>query len=285
MAGMFGRMARAVFGKQAYDPKERRAERAERELRAAQERQRKSHHLVGRAQQSEAQAREIVDRARKAQNESRRRGDKTGERQAREAELKALEYEARQRQERIEQERRERDAKHEAEQAVIKMEQFKAKAREALLKTRKNIVKRGDSWPFAGPAPKLPEEYENINEGAGELPDVQSFLMGVKYTAFASSNVVALQFDPRHGGDLYIQFAKKGWYQYPKVGEAFALRVYHAPSKGIFTWDDIRVRGEDPRSPSPPASTRKAFKRGVHPPADLPLTSSGAMFAAGGGGL
>ncbi len=285
MAGIFGRIARAVFGKQAYDPKERRAERAARELRSAQEKQRVAGGLAERAKSAEAQAHHVVDQARKAQADARRRGDKAGERQAREAELKAIEYEARQRQERIQQERRERDAKQEAEQAVIKGEQFKAQAREALLRTRKNIAKRGGPWPFAGPAPRFPEEYENINEGAGELPDEQSFLMGQKYTAFASSNVVAMQFDPRHGGDLYIQFAKKGWYLYPKCGAAFALAFYHAPSKGIKTWDDIRVRGENPRLPSPPATTRKAFKRGVHPPSDLPLTSSGAMFAAGGGGL
>lgn len=277
-----GRIARAIFGKQVYDPKERRVEAA---ARAAQQAQHVAHHLAGRAKASESQAHEIIEQSRKAQADARRRGDTTREQQARETERKAVEYAARQRQERLAQERKERDAKYDAEQAIIKGEQFKAKAREALLRTRKNIAKRGGPWPFAGPAPKMPEEYENINAGDGELPDEQSFLMGQKYTAFASSNVVALQFDPRHGGDLYIQFAKKGWYKYPRVGSAFALAMYHQPSKGIGVWDSIRVRGENPRLPSPPASTRKSFKRGVHPPADLPLTSSAAAFAAGGGGL
>jgi len=251
MAGILGRIARAIFGKMSYDPKQRRLE---------------------------AQAHQEADKW-------RRRGDTVRERAAKKEELKALEYAAKQRAERQAQERRERDAKYEAEQAVIKAEQFRAKAREALLRTRKNIKERGEAWPFAGPVPKMPREYENINAGDGELPDEQAFLMGQKYTAFASSNVVAMQFDPRNGGDLYIQYAKKGWYLYPKVGATFAISMYHAPSKGIFTWDDIRVRGENPRLPSPPASTRKSFKRGVHPPGDLPLRDSAYLFAAGGGGL
>lgn len=273
--GLFERIGEAVLGS--------RQKRLTLQQQAAIDRERRAGKLAERAAKAQQTGEEQAQAARRRGQAAKRRGDKAGVAQAWADELKADDFTKRQRLEREAQERRERESHQAAEQAVRDAAKLRTQAREALLRTRKRMVAEKQAWPFAGPAPKAPKQYRNVNSGAGELPDEQAFLMGVKFTAFASSNVIAMQFDPRNGGDLYIQYAKKGWYRYAKCGQAFALAFYNVPSKGVHVWDTIRVRGENPRLPSPPASTRKSFQRGVAPPSDLPLTSSAAMFGAGGG--
>lgn len=272
---IFERVGHAVLGS--------RQKRASIQEQAAKDREQRARALAERAAKAQQTGEQQAAIAKRRVDDARRRGDNKGVAQGLVEQRKAEEFARRQRQERDEQARRQRAAHEAHEQAVRDQAKLAAQARQALLKTRKSLVEKNAEWPFAGPAPKHPKLYKNVNSGAGELPDQEAFLMGHKFTAFASSNVVALQFDPRNGGDLYVQYKKKGWYKYPGCGQAFALLMYSVPSKGVATWDEIRVRGENPRLPSPPASTRKRFQRGVQPPADLPLMSSAAAFAAGGG--
>jgi hypothetical protein len=278
MPSLFRKIADKIFGGV-------RQGMLERKQQAAAEKERRARAMADRAERAEdvgnREAQDAIRRIRAAKQQ----GNEAARKRAIADEQKALEFVKKQRIERESQERHERDAKHEQEQARLQIEKRTAHSREQLLKARKRIVDSRQAWPWAGPAPKAPKVYKSVNTGEGDLPDEQSFLLGQKYSAFASSNVVAIQFDPRHGGDLYIQYKKKGFYKYPRVGPAFALQMFHSLSKGIAVWDWIRVRGENPRLTSPPASTRKAFRRGVAPPSDLPLSQSAYLFAAGGGGL
>ncbi len=273
--GLFERVGNAVLGG--------RQKRASINEQAAKDRELRAGKLAERAAKAQQTGEQQASIARARADAARRRGDNKGLQAALLEQRKAEDFARRQQQERHEQAMRQRAAKQAHEQAVRDQQKLAAQARQALLKTRKTLVEKNAEWPFAGPAPKHPKLYKNVNSGAGDLPDQEAFLLGHKFTAFASSNVVALQFDPRNGGDLYIQYKKKGWYKYPNCGAAFAMLMYGVPSRGVAVWDEIRVRGENPRLPSPPASTRKRFQRGVHPPADLPLQTSVAMFGAGGG--
>ncbi len=273
--GLFERVGEAVLGS--------RQKRASIQEQAAKDREQRARLMAERAARAQQAGEQQVAIARQRADQARQRGDNRGLQAALAEQRKAEAFAHRQRQEREEQTRRQKAAHDAREQAVRDQQKLAAQARQALLKTRKTLVDKNAEWPFAGPAPKHPKEYANVNSGAGELPDQEAFLLGHKFTAFASSNVSALQFDPRNGGDLYIFYKKKGVYCYPACGQAFALLMYGVPSKGVAVHDEIRVRGENPRIPSPPNSTRKKFIRGKQPPADLPLTSTYGQIAARGG--
>ncbi len=198
--------------------------------------------------------------------------------QAQRDEQEALTQAARARAEQMRQERLARDAQRAAEQELIRVEGLRAKAREALLRTRANMSDEDFAAAFRGPRPER-REYANEKTGEGDLPDKKEFLnRGVPYSAFASSNVEALQFDPLTG-DLYVQYLKKHlWYRSRGVGRKVAELGYIAASKGVFSWDNLRVRG-----------TRKGNRfrtdKDSPPPAYLPLENetSGGQFGAAGG--
>lgn len=273
--GLFERVGNAVLGN--------RQKRASLQEQAAKDREQRARAMAERAARAQQTGEQQATVARQRADLARSRGDSRGLQAALAEQRKAEDFARRQRQEREDQARRLKQAKEAREQAVRDQQKLAAQAREALLKTRKSLVEKNAEWPFEGPAPKHPKMYKNVNTGDGLLPDQEAFLLGHKFTAFASSNIVSMTFDPRNGGDLYIQYRKKGYYKYPGVGQAFALLMYSVPSKGIATWDEIRVRGENPRLPSPPASSRKKFIRGKLPPADLPLSSTYGQIAARGG--
>lgn len=196
---------------------------------------------------------------------------------AKQAEQRAVEQEARWRQERQRQERIANDARLKGEQARIREEQLRSKAREALLRTRKNMSDEDFASAFRGPRPER-REYENVKTGEGDLPDKEMFLkFGVKYSAFASSNVEALVFDPTVG-DLYVCYLKGRWYRYRGCGRNVASLMYDAASKGVAVHDELRVRGTV-------RGNKFATDKDTPPPHYLPLDSesSAGQFGAHGG--
>lgn len=232
----------------------------------------------GRARAAKAR----VGEAERHKARSHSRGEKeAAERERQRAvreEQDAIAKEARYRQERLRQERLANDARLKAEAARVREEQLRAKAREALLRTRKNMSDEDFARSFRGPRPAK-REYENVKTGEGDLPDKEAFLkLGVRYSAFASSNVEAIVFDPRLG-DLYVQYTKKLiWYRYKGVGVKVADLAYQAASKGVFTHDTLRIRGTR-------KGNRYPTEKNVPPPEYLPIdeNSSGMLFGAHGG--
>lgn len=222
--------------------------------------------------------REQADKQAKTGNPGAKAAADRAKRLAGQAEQRALEQERRWRDERARQERNARDANYKAEQALIKTEQLRAKAREALLRTRKNMSDEDFAAAFRGPRPQK-REYENVKTGDGDLPGKKEFLnLGVPYSAFASSNVEVLQFDPKTG-DLYVCYIKGRWYRYKGVGSNMAGYLYQAASKGISVWDQLRIRGTI-------NGNKYATSKGESPPSYLPLASvetSAGMFGAAGG--
>lgn len=114
-----------------------------------------------------------------------------------------------------------------------------------------------------------------LSTGVGpslESVTVDSFLDGHFFSRFSSSNVWALQYDRTHNS-LFIQYMagsgrkKHGpgiWFQYLNVSLAEAKLIYNAASKGVFIWQNIRVKGSQ-------TAHKKPFIKGASPPPYLPL--------------
>ena len=117
------------------------------------------------------------------------------------------------------------------------------------------------------------EVYKNKKDlDIGDSPYRDDFLDGYPLGRFASSNVYAVVYD-RTQNHLYVQFmGGKGknrggpgrWYQYRQVDILEAKTMYNAASKGVWTWDYLRVRGSQ-------TASKKPFSKDVPPPAYLPL--------------
>lgn len=274
---LFGRKERADIEQSEY--KRQQSQRAAEQARAVAQR------AAQLAEDERGRARAAKNRQVQAQQTSARAHDRKtkdaadrARKQAQHEEQEALAKAARARAEQMRQERLANQARIAAEQELIRVEGLRAKAREALLRTRKNMTDEDFAAAFRGPRPER-REYANEKTGEGDLPDKKEFLnRGVKYSAFASSNVEALQFDPLTG-DLYVQYLKKHlWYRSRGVGRKMAELGYIAASKGVFSWDNLRVRG-----------TRKGNRyrtdKDSPPPNYLPLEteSSAGQFGAAGG--
>ena len=271
---IFGRVLGKVFGtrkqQQAADEADYQQQQTQRAAEVAKARAVQQRRI---AEQAAKTARELTSPQARAQAAQRAASSRASQ-EARERQAK---QEA-DRQLRMAQdmERRAVQAKAAAEQALRDNEKLKAKAREALLRTRANATDPEFYGAFKGPRPAR-KTYKNVKPGTGELPAKDVFLLrGIKYSAFASSNVEALQFDPTTG-DLYVCYLTNRWYRYTGVGAAVAESMYVAASHGVAVWDELRVRGTIKGNRYP---TTKAI-----PPAYLPLDTSAGLFAAGGGGI
>lgn len=290
MANIFSRVLGKLFGRKERQDIEQseyqrqQAQQAAKQAKLAAQRaaqaQREEQMRAKQARQRQEQANKEAakNRGGSIQERSARDAAERERKQAQQAEQRALEQERRWRDERARQERNARDAQQKAEQELIRVEQLRAKAREALLRTRANISDEEYEKVFKGPRPRR-RVYENVKTGEGDLPGKKEFLnLGVPYSAFASSNVEILQFDPLTG-DLYVCYIKGRWYKYTGVGSKIAGSMYVDPSKGTDVWDELRVRGTL-------KGNRFRTEKGVQPPTYLPLEStdtSAGMFGAHGG--
>ncbi len=68
------------------------------------------------------------------------------------------------------------------------------------------------------------------------------FILHGQWLDCASSNVAAAMFD-RENQLLFIRYNNGSTYQYLGVPETYAIDFFHAPSKGKWCWDNLRVRG------------------------------------------
>lgn len=81
--------------------------------------------------------------------------------------------------------------------------------------------------------PSTPLEYES-----GE----QAFLNGEIIEGFISSHVTWFYYRNKHR-QLKVGYLDKSVYEYDEISESEALAIYHAPSKGTWIWDELRLRG------------------------------------------
>lgn len=175
------------------------------------------------------------------------------------------------RQERIAKERADAARRQEqaAEKALVRLEQTKSLTRRMLLLGRAEADEELFRRTFGYDKPKgIQEDYENVKTGEGGLPDMEMFLRGYPYQAFASSNVLQLVYDPTQP-DLYAEFIGGRWYKYKGVSKSKASEFYQAASKGVAVWEWLRRQGWP-------------FDKGVSPPSYLPIDSSSAAAFAGG---
>lgn len=167
-----------------------------------------------------------------------------------------------------------------ARDALIRLEKTKTLARDVLLRGRQDADEELFKRTFGYDRPKSATVDENQKSGEGGLPDQAQFLKGYIYSAFASSNVDALQYDPIEK-NLHVSYLRRSksseWYCYHGVSKALAIVGYQSASKGIFVHDLLRGR----------RGKRLDFERGVAPPSYLPITerSSSAEAFAGMGGF
>jgi hypothetical protein len=68
------------------------------------------------------------------------------------------------------------------------------------------------------------------------------FLGGKTYDSFTSSNVRWMRYE-NELEHLYIGYKDGSTYGYGPVSPDQALRGFHAPSKGTWVWDELRIRG------------------------------------------
>jgi hypothetical protein len=65
---------------------------------------------------------------------------------------------------------------------------------------------------------------------------------GEFFSDFESSNVRAISYD-RAGRTLAVEYRDGARWYYSPVSLAEAVGLYEAPSKGVYIWDNIRIRG------------------------------------------
>lgn len=70
----------------------------------------------------------------------------------------------------------------------------------------------------------------------------ERWLASAEWEAVTSSNVAAIRYDRAGGGWLHVAYHVGPAWRY-RVPEAAALALYHAPSKGTWLWDNVKVRG------------------------------------------
>ena len=99
--------------------------------------------------------------------------------------------------------------------------------------------------------------------GRGEAPDMQSFLFGETYSRFSSSNVQAIAYDITRNV-LHVQYQNGRWYAYGNFSKQEAQTAWAAPSKGVYLWDAVRIRGTK-------HGHKKPVTKDSPPPSYLPL--------------
>lgn len=102
-----------------------------------------------------------------------------------------------------------------------------------------------------------PSEAGKGKQGTGSqwglsADEVNDFLFRGKVLSVSSSNLEAAQFLAGEN-KLIVKYLGDGHYEYDGVTEGEALAFANAPSKGVFVWDHLRVRGSK-------TAHRKAFK-------------------------
>lgn len=158
--------------------------------------------------------------------------------------------------------KREREAREEAAKARTRMEELRRKAdnaeleaartenlrnrgREEFLKARRDMTPEEFGRIFPGQLrPVAPKLNKNRKEVGGLLPELAAFLyLRVPLTRFASSNVQSIVYD-NLSKSLHVQYIKSQlWYRYAGVPHGIARQAYYAVSKGVFSWDALRIRG------------------------------------------
>ena len=87
-------------------------------------------------------------------------------------------------------------------------------------------------------------------------PYIDDFLLGFAFSAFASSNVAQLVYDPKTRS-LHVQYLRKNhagrWYKYGQIGKEEAMVAYNTASKGVFSWSHLRDRKPTTRDEPPPS--------------------------------
>lgn len=274
---LFSKLAGAArtFGQKLFGGKSEEANKLRREAEAAKERERQARRI---ADEAARKARELSSprlRAgsanRAAEQEAERRRQKAMEmaRQERVAREQAAE------ERRLAEELRARADRVERESA--RQEQQRNAAREAYLRTRQNTLAEDWDVAFQGPRPVSPRIDKSRKQlGSGSLPEEKQFLLlGEPLSRFASSNVDTIVYDYSKKA-LHIKYIKsQKWYRY-SVDVSVAKAAYQAASKGVFTWDSLRVRGTR-------KGNRVPTKKDSPPPDYLPLRGSAAEYALAGG--
>ena len=116
--------------------------------------------------------------------------------------------------------------------------------------------------PYGNQPKKAPPKLPAGQAGKGKMgtgsqwglsnDDVEAFLFRRKVLPVSSSNVAAAQFIAGQN-KMIIAYHDDGYYEYDGVTEQEAVEFANAPSKGIWCWNVLRVRGSK-------TAHRKPFK-------------------------
>lgn len=96
------------------------------------------------------------------------------------------------------------------------------------------------SSPDGASKPLTADEERAVAEG--REPDEFGRFMNGEWVGFSSSNVEAGVYYP-DSMRLELQFRDGTYYAYYSVSAEEASSLYRAPSKGIWVWDVLRIRG------------------------------------------
>lgn len=135
-------------------------------------------------------------------------------------------------------------------------------------------VKRGESAKVY----KSKKPIDPLSTGAGqplESPYLEEFLLGHPFSRFASSTIFRLQYDATTSS-LHVQWLggrgkNRGgpgkWSKYGQISRAEAKQFYDAASKGLASWDLLRIRGtrtgnKKPHTPNSPPPSYLPLKHG-----------------------
>jgi len=93
-------------------------------------------------------------------------------------------------------------------------------------------------------SPDLEGYAERLAQGHSEVAEdeVEDFLFNEVPLVVNSTNVSNVTYFPKEG-KLLVQFLNGGKYLYSQISEAEALSFVQAQSKGIWVWNNLRVRG------------------------------------------
>jgi hypothetical protein len=98
---------------------------------------------------------------------------------------------------------------------------------------------------YTPPPPTVPPEYESEPEEESKPYDpIESFIHRgeIMYVYHLSSNVGSIQYS-KEDEQMTIQYKWGGVYLYNNISPTEAYSMVVAASKGIWVWDNLRVRG------------------------------------------
>lgn len=101
------------------------------------------------------------------------------------------------------------------------------------------ILKKLFGTPAKNPTTP-PQEQEIVAEYLSK--DEQWAYSGEWFSGFKSSNVKSFAYDYKRNA-LAVEYQGQLFWEYSPVSLTKALSLYHAPSKGTWIWDNIKVRG------------------------------------------